>query len=124
MRYQLRRADFDMGQTVYENDAKLSHIEGTLYKITSDDGEKTFRVRDFVTLVGTMVEFETFDHDLTVRCELEDLMDVRHLYNQIKLDNSNPEVIFNLLTALRRYESQFFTGIRYYRSHSRWSRQR
>lgn len=85
-RYALQRADFNMGQTVYEKNVQISKIKDRLYKISSSDGEKTFRTDDFLTMIGPMVEFAAFDRDPNVRCLFDDLTTAQNLYRDLKPD--------------------------------------
>lgn len=57
-----------MGEIVYEENVVLSTLGEKTYKITSDEGEQTFQMWDFLTLLGPFVEFDTFNSNPKIRC--------------------------------------------------------
>lgn len=89
--YKLIRADFDMGDTVLENnDVHLSKVDERTIEITSPgEGERTFRTWDFLTMLGSFVEFDTFDSNPQVRCVFENVAEARALFSALK---PNPKI--------------------------------
>ena len=83
-------ADFKTGATVFKDDVHLVRDEdGT--KITSTEGERTFLMWDFLTMLGSFVEFDTFNSNPQVRCVFEDPVVARGLFSFLK-PNPNIEV--------------------------------
>lgn len=72
-----------MGDTVFKNEVSLSIVERNTYKIASSDGERTFRIYDIVTMIGTYVEFDTYSA-LKVRCVFENRKKSQSFIAEIK----------------------------------------
>lgn len=85
----MKRADFNLGEAVYKNKVVLTALGDRTYKITSTEGEKTFRMWDFVTLLGSFVEFDilVFDsdaQDLKIRCVFKTAALAKNLSYSVK----------------------------------------
>lgn len=89
--YTLHRADFNMGEIVYENNVQLSDIGDKLYEITFADGKKQFRSWDVISMIGPYVQFDTCDSDEQIRCTFESLYTTQIFYSRMK-PNIHPEV--------------------------------
>lgn len=80
----LLRADFNTGETVYENKVKISSRGDRQYTISSPNGMKTFRTFDFRTMIGKNVELETLGRDPKIWCLFPDLSAAQGLYRDVR----------------------------------------
>lgn len=110
--YLLRRADLNMGQMVYRDNVLLSTVGDDLYKITSSEGELTFGMWDYVSMLGPYVEFHTYDSHPKIRCEFDRLSAAQNLYKNVK-PRIYPEVSIRLLVKItsRYHNHEHFVSL-------------
>lgn len=101
--YKLVLADFDTGRIVYENDVHLSTVEENTYKITSSDGERSFRACDIITMIGTYVEFDSCDLKSKVRCLFKNPKMARVFARKVKA-NINSQVPTSSVISATNYK--------------------
>lgn len=92
-------ADFNTGATVFKDEVYLSKVKDGTFKIKAAEGERTFQMWDFVTMIGPYVEFDVLDLNLKIRCVFEYSSAARIAFSYLKPDPKIEVFTVDIITA-------------------------